>query len=273
MTREKGAGRQIVIRTLFMLVLLFCLAWGAFYLYEQGALPDVGKTIADAKVLATVKTAISLHSDLSERPVSVRVQGGIVTLSGEVARVEERAEAERIAATSKGVDRVDNLIAVSPELEQGKSAEQPSLGRRLDDATLLAKVKTSLTLHRELSELNLAVNVQDGTVFLEGEAMGADQAERVRHLVRNVRGVESVELLLRVSETTGTIEQIAAQIETILAQNRDLRAYPLSSSVKDGEIVLEGEVATGAERQLAELLSERLAGNRRLRNEIRILPR
>ncbi|MFQ5792243.1 MAG: BON domain-containing protein [Acidobacteriota bacterium] len=261
-----------MIRALFYLLILAGLAWGAFQLLEKGELPVVGEAFDDAKLLASVKAALALHRDLSHRPISVGARGGVVTLTGEVAGASEKRGAEDVAASVEGVQRVENLIAVNADLAPSEADKGRSLGQRLDDAALLAKVKAALALHRELSKLDVKVSVQKGTVYLEGEVRDPQQAELARDWVLSLGGVSGVEDRLRVSGESGSTPELAARIEAALTQNENLRAYGLTVSVRQDTLVLRGEVATGAERQLAELLAERLIGDRKLQNEIRVTP-
>lgn len=256
-----------MFRVLFLAVLLFALVWGYFYLFEGGTLPILGGTLADAKTTASVKGALALHKDLAGRPISVLTRDAVVTLTGEVATEREKKEAERLAHSVSGVRQVDNLIAVTPELVSREPEPDRSLGQRLDDTTLAAKVKAALVLHRDLSGLDIEVRVREGTVTLEGEVDTRVQAEQARQRALSVEGVREVQTLL---EVTGEPEVLASRIESVLRDNENLRQYRLRASSRDGAIVIEGQVATGAERELAELLAERSAGRLGIRNEIRI---
>ena len=156
-----------MFRGLFYLVLLFVVLWGAYRYYETRELPILGGDLDDAASLASVKAAIALHRDLAERPISVRSRDGVVTLSGQVATDAEREEAEGIAASVVGIQRIENLMAVNPELTGEVRDDGRSLGRRLDDVSLAAKVKASLALHKELKELDITVAaIQDSVKAL-----------------------------------------------------------------------------------------------------------
>ena len=82
-----------MFRALFSILVLFAILWGIYYIYEEKELPLVGGTLAEAKTLASVKAALALHRDLSDRPITVRAQGNVVTLTGEVADANEKDQA------------------------------------------------------------------------------------------------------------------------------------------------------------------------------------
>jgi osmotically-inducible protein OsmY len=259
-----------MFRALFFVLLLVALAWGLFYLYEGGELPFVGGTIGDAGTTASVKAALALHRNLSQRSISVRTRDAVVLLTGEVASEEEKREAETLARSVDRVRGVDNLIAVTPDLQFEDRSSERTLGKRLDDAVLATKVKGAFALHRELKDLDISFDVREATVYLEGRVETRAQAELAREWASSIEGVREVENLLQLTEDQESAEQVAARVEATLNKNENLRDYSLRAVVHDGAIVLEGDVRTGAERELAELLAERVTSKRKLRNEIRI---
>lgn len=256
-----------MFRGLFYLVLLFLILWGAYRYYENQELPIVGGSIDDAATLASVKAALVLHRDLASRPISVRTRKGVVTLTGEVASDAEKKEAEGVAASVVGIEHIENLMAVNPDLIREEVSEERSLGQKLDDVSLAAKVRAALALHKDLKGLDITVKARDGAIHLEGTVETPEQAETATGRAAAVAGVEEVESRLQLD---GRIEQIAVRIAADLAENENLEEYGLRARVADGTIVLEGRVATGAERELAGLLAERVAGSRVVVNRIEL---
>lgn len=254
-----------MFRGLFYLVLLFLLVWGAYRYYEDRELPIVGGSFDDAATLASVKAALALHRDLAGRPISVRSRKGVVTLSGEVASDAERKEAEGIAASVVGIERIENLMAVNPDLFGQRVGEGRSLGQRLDDVSLAAKVKAALALHKDLKGADITVTARNGTVYLEGAVENREHEETATRRASAVIGVEKVESRL---ELDGRIDRIAGQVTKELSENENLSKYDLRATVIDGGIVLGGRVQTNAERELAELLAQRIAGSRDVINRI-----
>ena len=263
-----------MFRGLFYLAVLLALVWGAYSYYENKELPLVGGSLDDAVTLASVKTAFALHRVLAERPISVRTRQGVATLSGEVGSDAEMDEAEGVAASVPGIEQIENLLAINPDLidekagslgEDNEAEPERSLGQRLDDVSLAAKVRTALSLHKDLRTLNIAVTARDGVVSLDGAVETPEQAEAAERRVAAVVGVDGVENRLGLD---GHIEEIADRITEELAENANLGAYDLRATVNDGSIVLKGHVETGAERELAELLARQIAGSREVINEI-----
>ena len=259
-----------MFRALFLVLLLIVLAWGLFHFYEGGQIPFVGGTVGDAKTTASVKAALALHKELSHRTISVRTRDAIVLLTGEVANVAEKKVAGELVRNVPGVEGVDNLIAVTPELAEETDESDRSLGQKLDDTALTAKVRGAFALHRDLKDLDISVQVREATVLLDGSVQTRDQMDLARTWAQQVDGVQRVESSLEVKEEGQTAEQMAERVESVLLQNDNLASYRLRASTVGDDVVLEGEVETSAERELAELLAERITGTEKLRNRIEV---
>ena len=183
---------RFLFRFLFRGLALLVLAAGAlvvYHLYQSGRLPLVQRVIEDTAVTGSVKAAFAVHRDLSSRPIGVQTEDGHVTLSGTVATEEERLDAEELASNVEGVDGVDNRIQIDPELKD-LEPEQRSLGERVDDAALLAKIRTALHLDREARRIDVDIQVSSGRVILRGEVPSEELAGRIRTRVASVGGVE-----------------------------------------------------------------------------------
>ena len=263
-----------MFRGLFYLAVILAFVWGAYSYYENKELPFVGGSLDDAATLASVKTAFALHRVLAERPISVRTRQGVATLSGEVGSDAEMDEAEDIAASVPGIEQIENLLAVNSALidenvdspdEHDEVDARRSLGQRLDDVSLAARVRAALSLHKDLKTLNISVSARDGVVSLDGAVETPEQAEAAERRAVGVAGVDGVENRLGLD---GHIEQIAERITEELIANANLGAYNLRATVNNGSIILKGRVETGAERELAELLAHQIAGSRGVINEI-----
>ncbi len=180
---------RLVLRAI-TLVILAGAAFVLYHLYESGQLPFIQRAIEDTAVTASVRAGFAIHRDLSDRPIKVSTAERVVTLSGRVASEEERSEAEAIASTIEGVDEIANHLEIVPALAETRDK---SLGERLDDAALLAKIRTALHLDRDVRELDVDVRVSSGQVLLRGEIPSEALMERIRTRVASVRGVERLE--------------------------------------------------------------------------------
>lgn len=176
------------------LVLILGLVYVIYHLYTSGQLPYIQRAVEDTAVTASVKAAFALHRDLSRRPVGIETDDGVVTLSGTVVSEEERSSAEELATNVEGVAEVANRLRVDAAVaDDGAEPPPKSLGRRLDDAALLTKIRTALHLDREARKIDVDIQVSEGRVVLRGEVPSEELAERIRTRVASVGGVESLD--------------------------------------------------------------------------------
>jgi osmotically-inducible protein OsmY len=191
---------RALLRTFFrgILVLLLVAVFGSiYYLYRNGRLPYVQEAVEDAAVVASVKAAYALNRDLAERAIRVEARSGNVTLRGTVGMESEKTAAASIAESVEGVRAVENLLEIESSLAP-QSRTSRSLGETIDDAALLAKVRTALRLDKETRPLPLEVSVRGGSVVLEGRVPSEDLRKRALERVASVGGVESVDDRMRV---------------------------------------------------------------------------
>jgi osmotically-inducible protein OsmY len=191
---------RALLRTFFrgILVLFLVVAFGSiYYLYREGRLPYVQEAVEDAAVVASVKAAYALNRDLAYRTIRVEARSGNVILRGAVGTESEKSEAASIAESVEGVRAVENLLEIQPSLTSQSSSSR-SLGETIDDAALVAKVRTALRLDKETRPLRLEVSARGGTVVVEGRAPSESLRERVLERVASVSGVETVDDRMRV---------------------------------------------------------------------------
>ena len=86
--------------------------------------------------------------------------------------------------------------------------------KEYSDQTLAEKVKTELYGDPQVDRSKVLVNVENGVVFLRGEAQTADQMEDLERLVRAVPGVEGVENLLHLPNEPAQTKLPARQAAT-----------------------------------------------------------
>lgn len=118
--------------------------------------------------------------------VQVTAQDGVVTLSGTVLDLEQKAHAEETALALPGVVRVENNLSVTAP------------GRDRGDGWLELKIRGVLLLRPNVSVRGTHVDVQEGVVTLTGEVDSEAQRELAAVYARNIEGVKEVRNALRV---------------------------------------------------------------------------
>lgn len=117
--------------------------------------------------------------------VKVEVYRGVALLVGEVTTAEKRSIAEQRAAEVEYVNRVVNELAV---------ADSASLGQRLDNTWLTAKVNTALIRKNPVPGFDatrIKVVSSMNTIYLMG-LVSREEGEAVAEVARNVGGVAKV---------------------------------------------------------------------------------
>ena len=142
------------------LLLLIGLLGGGYYYWKArpGAAPprsldEAQRQLKDVALTGAVKTALSLHKSLEAFTLGVTTEDAVVTLRGELPSPELKDAALRTAAAVPEVRQVvdhlklDASLAPAPPASDGRT-----LGERLDDETLAARVRMAFALHRALKD-------------------------------------------------------------------------------------------------------------------------
>lgn len=87
------------------------------------------------------------------------------------------------------------------------TSQGQTTGQKLDDATIVAKVKTKLVDEPNLSALKINVDSTNGAVVLNGTAPTMDSKDRATQLAKEVPNVRSVDNELVVSSTGVPVTQ------------------------------------------------------------------
>jgi hyperosmotically inducible protein len=146
----------------------------------------------DTAIATKIEAKLTADPEVNPFKIDVDVNEGVVRLSGAVEKPEVRAEAEKLARNTKGVVRVENEIVL------GKR----SIGERLSDGGITAKIKAKLTADPEINPFNINVDTKDRVVTLTGRVKTEAARSEAEDLARNTDGVERVRNQIKVGEMT-----------------------------------------------------------------------
>lgn len=139
----------------------------------------------DTHLADQVRRAIALHiKDMS--CVSVSAEGGLVTLSGEVANEGERQRAITAALEVPGVKEVTNRLLLD-------SKDGQTVGEYFDDAMITAAVKGKLLAEPGIKSLSISVETTDGVVVLTGDVHMTEHLYRAEQVAKMANGVKRVD--------------------------------------------------------------------------------
>ena len=151
---------------------------------------------SDAWLSAKVKTTLLFHQNVSAM-TEVSTKDGIVTLKGDATSLAQKDLTTEYARDIEGVKDVRNEMRV---VNTSDKAER-TLVDKIDDASITAQVKLVLLFHRSTSVLNTKVNTKYGVVTLSGEARNAAEKDLVSKLVKDIKGVNTVENEMTIGES------------------------------------------------------------------------
>jgi hyperosmotically inducible protein len=249
-------------------------------------LDEVGDDLNDAKITASVKTALGLNRNLSGYSLDVSTENGAVTLRGKVDSETARARAQAVVADVPDVKRVVNEIQVVPGASASAPGSGRTLGETLDDEALEMKVKLAFSLNRELKGSDISVQAYRKDVTLGGEVTTEAQHERALQVARETPAVVNVVDRIQVkgsgAATTGAAPTSrgpatastscnAAGTQTALLANRNLANLNLQVRDEGSRLVLRGTVATPSEKDLAGFVAREAAGCP-VENDIEVRP-
>ncbi|MBA4136377.1 MAG: transporter [Opitutus sp.] len=140
---------------------------------------------SDAWMAFKIRSRLLVKGNVSATDTKVEVKDGVVTLSG---TAENLAQKELTGAYAKDIAHVksvkNNLVV--------QASTKPTMGEKIDDASITGQVKFALVSHQATSALNTKVTTNDGIVSVSGVASSDAEKSLVTKLAGDVRGAKSV---------------------------------------------------------------------------------
>ncbi|MEL6686906.1 MAG: BON domain-containing protein [Pseudomonadota bacterium] len=160
------------------------------------------RSLNDVNAGRAVEARLKRAYDYDLKGVDVEVAEGVVLLSGNVPRQEDRIEAARIAWSAPNIDQVGNEIMV-----KGRQG----FVRNTKDGLLEKSVRTRLTADKYVKGRNFNVETHDGIVYLLGVARDPAELDRAARIAAMTRGTLEVVSYVRVHEgAQPTVREVAA---------------------------------------------------------------
>jgi osmotically-inducible protein OsmY len=162
----------------------------------SGTLPAGDVLLDDASVTRRIQAKFYLDQSIKARRIDVDAQAGIVTLRGDVASDNERAQALLLARTTEGVQRVEDALSVNVALDSSSVAAPASSDlpapARADDEALTSLVQSRFGEVASLNGATIAVTAKDGVLLLDGTAPTAAVKQQAISVARDTEGVVQV---------------------------------------------------------------------------------
>jgi osmotically-inducible protein OsmY len=199
---------------------------------------------SDSQLQADVLDELQTDVSIAASGIGVAVRDGAVTLSGLVGSLMTRSAAVRAA------QRVAGVRAVADELRVQLPRDQ-----RWRDEDIAEAVVNALMWDTEVPDKTIKARVQNGWIWLVGEAdwqYQRDAAQRAVERIAGVKGVTNIVRLRRHAAVPFSAAEIKAQIEQALVRNASLTGRDIRVDVDDHRVVIAGRVHSWNERMAAE---------------------
>ena len=152
----------------------------------------LGTTINDTIIHAAITESMFKKDVNKFIGIRIRVDDGIVLLTGKVDTPEIRVESTRIAWEPRGVVEVVNEIQVS---------EKTSIKDIAKDLTASTTIKGKLVADKNIKSMNFNVDVVNGIAYLSGIARTKKEMNLVLAYTRETRYVNQLVNYIQLSET------------------------------------------------------------------------
>lgn len=153
---------------------------------------------SDSWIAFKARTTLLTKANVSSATTKLTVKDGAVTITGTAESVAQRDLTAEYIKDVEGAKSVDNQLAVGrPASPDAKPA---MIEEKIDDASITALVKYALRSHHSASALRADVTTENGVVRLAGLATSSAEREQLGKLAQGVRGVQSVNNQMRLSD-------------------------------------------------------------------------
>jgi osmotically-inducible protein OsmY len=213
----------------------------------------------DAQVAADVQSCLRWDALVNDGLIGVRVNGGRVSLTGEVASAVEKRRAV-LDAWVPGANQVlaDGLEVTwwAPEHELTKNK---LLGR--SDADITKALRTAVSNDPRVNAAQLHIDVSSGVATLTGRVATPTARMIAEELARHTVGVVSAsnELTIEPGKSIRDAD-LKRSIQRALRRGPSMHGHRIAVRVKDGKVALDGSVEDAFARAQATTIVSSIRG-------------
>jgi len=208
---------------------------------KSADVPNKGATkveISDSDIERAIRDRLYVQGVFPSTLIDVKVEQGIVKLSGSAFSLFAKNQAEEIIRSTRGVrGYIDKMDVLKVDIEDSELRQRVEQALLLDPATEAYEVGTS---------------VQDGTVQLIGEVNSWTERNLAGEVAASVVGVRKVDNGLTVDlSPVRTDREIKSEIEKSLINDVLVDSALVTVDVDTGTVTLRGLIGSDVERQRA----------------------
>ena len=256
--RLPTAGTAVLI-----VLLLFGPVPGTFRAVQVQASRLAKDSQDDAQIQADVQKALD---NKKFKNVTAFVQGGNVTLTGNVDLYADKEDADKRVHHRKGVKGVDNEILVA-----GPAVEDSTLRNKLAEKLSYDRVGYGTTAFNSIS-----IDVKNGVVALVGTVYGPPDKDSALSLVANTPGVKDIVDDINVAPLSPMDDRLRVELARAIYGTPQLQKYaldpakPIRITVVNGNVTLTGVVDSKADSDVANIRANGVPGVFKVTNQLQI---
>lgn len=213
---------------------------------------------SDNDLKAAIKDAFLFDPRVFSMNPQVRVEKGVVALTGAVHNLRAKEAAEEDVRNTPGVVRVENYLAIEPH-------------ERKSDPDLEKEVNQALLRDPYVEDFDLHVRVDDGKAILTGEVDTPFEKWQIRQLTVSIPGIIEIENRVKVKSSSPDLadQDLIRVIKDRLWWSPYINSYQIQITENNHTITLNGVTDSFFQRKLAEQIAYE-SGARHVDNHIRL---
>ncbi|WP_169513347.1 BON domain-containing protein [Flexithrix dorotheae] len=140
--------------------------------------------------------------------------------------------------------------------------------REMDDEQIVLVLESQFAKSQGIPENNIDIISEDGIVSLSGHVNNLLVKREAREVTMSIRGVVGVIDRMEVKNKVVADDKIKENIKSAISKNPATKNYKVNISVNDGVVTLGGKVDSWQEKELTEMLAEKVIGVRSIENNL-----
>lgn len=217
-------------------------------------------TLSDNEIRDDVIEELDVDPTVDATQIGVTVKNGVVSLSGHVPNYGQKWCAENAAK------RVYGVKGIADELD----VHLPFSAQKTDPEMAQAAIN-AFRWHASIPDDRLTVTVDHGWVKLEGSVDWQYQKDAAASAVRYLTGVKGVSNNITLTPKVKPAD-VKEKIQNAFERNADLESRRIGVNVRDGKVVLHGNVRNWTERDEAQRAVWSIPGVREVENDLSVTP-